>query len=239
MTTADLQTIKEKLVGMEGLDPATQAVRTVGGDWPPTAETMIGLKRLDNIEHCIRDVVSRGVPGDLIETGVWRGGACIFMRAVLKALGETGRTVWAADSFQGLPHPDPANYPADKGDSHWSYLQLAVSLEEVKRNFERYGLLDEQVRFLAGWFRDTLPDAPIEKLAVLRLDGDMYESTMVGLRSLYPKVSPGGYVIVDDYGALANCKRAVDDYCHEAGIHPEIRVIDWTGIFWEVPHAHV
>jgi O-methyltransferase len=86
--------------------------------------------------------------------------------------------------------------------------ELAVSLEQVKANFDRYGLLDDQVRFLKGWFRDTLPVAPIERLAVLRLDGDMYESPMDTLVNLYPKLSEGGYVIVDDYGAIPACRQA-------------------------------
>lgn len=82
------------------------------------AETMIGFKRLDNLQHCITDVLRRRVPGDLIETGVWRGGVTIFMRAMLKVYGDTERIVWVADSFQGLPKPDPARYPADAGDRH-------------------------------------------------------------------------------------------------------------------------
>jgi len=89
------------------------------------------------------------------------------------------------------------------------------------------------VRFLKGWFRDTLPAAPIERLAVLRLDGDMYQSTMDTLVNLYPKVSQGGYVIVDDYGAIPACRQAVNDYRAANGITEEIRDIDWTGIFWQ------
>jgi O-methyltransferase len=209
------------------------SIRADGLDWPAEAETMIGLRRLDNLEDCITHVLEEGVPGDLIETGVWRGGATIFMRAVLKAYGDTTRTVWAADSFEGLPKPDPETYPADEGDRHWKKEELAVSLDQVQTNFRRYGLLDEQVQFLVGWFRDTLPNAPIERLAVLRLDGDMYESTIVALRSLYPKVSVGGYVIVDDYGAVAGCRKAVDDFREEHGIVDELREIDWSGVFWQ------
>jgi O-methyltransferase len=206
--------------------------RAVGRDWPREAETMIGLRRLDNLQSCIVDVLRRGVPGDLIETGVWRGGATIFMRAVLKAYGDTQRIVWVADSFQGLPKPDLQRYSQDAGDKHWTYQELAISLDEVKSNFVRYGLLDDQVRFLVGWFRDTLPTAPIERLAVLRLDGDMYESTMDALRALYPKLSPGGYVIVDDYGAVPGCKAAVEAFRAEHGITDPIEPIDWTGVFW-------
>jgi O-methyltransferase len=214
-------------------DPVDPQVRLEGRDWPARAYTMIGLKRLDNIRHCVEDVLMSRVPGDLIETGVWRGGATIFMRAILKAYDVTDRRVWAADSFEGLPRPDGEKYPADAGDLHHEARELAVSVEEVRANFQRFGLLDEQVCFLKGWFRDTMPNAPVKQLAVLRLDGDMYESTMEALMALYPRVSPGGYVIVDDYGAVAGCRQAVDDYRRTEGIQEEMRWVDWTGIYWQ------
>src|SRR4029077_257254 len=172
--------------------------RAVGKDWPADAETMIGRKRLDNLESLVVDVIDRGVPGDLLEAGVWRGGAAILMRAVLQACGDMQRVVWAADSFQGLPRPDATRFPADRSYQSLQ-IDIAVPLDEVKANFERYGLLDDRVRFLVGWFADTLPAAPVDRLAVLRLDGDMYQSTIEALDALYPKVSAGGYVIIDDY----------------------------------------
>jgi O-methyltransferase len=208
--------------------------RAEGSDWPPEADTMIGLRRLDNLEQCVRDVIEKQVPGDLIETGVWRGGACIFMRAMLKAFGEQQRTVWVADSFRGLPKPE-ADRTDDVEDALWTYDFLAIPLERVQANFKRYDLLDDQVRFLPGWFQDTLPTAPVEQISVLRLDGDMYDSTMVALRSLYPKLSPGGYVIVDDYHAVRACKEAVDDYRTEHGITAELHQVDWTCRYWRKP----
>jgi O-methyltransferase len=212
--------------------PLDRARRLVGLDWPVHAETMIGLRRLDQLQAAVESVVDEQVPGDLIETGVWRGGAGILMRGVLAAHGDTSRTVWLADSFAGLPPPDAETYPADAGIDLSVNAELAVSVDDVTANFRRYGLLDAQVRFLKGWFRDTLPEAPIDRLAVLRLDGDLYESTWVALTSLYPKLSPGGYVIVDDYGALPVCRLAVDDYRREQGIEEPLHEIDWTGVFW-------
>jgi O-methyltransferase len=206
-------------------------------EWPREVETMIGLRRLDNVEHCVRSVLQRNVPGDLMETGVWRGGAAILMRAVLKAYGDTDRKVWLADSFQGLPKPDAQAYPADRYDIFWRFPQLAVSLETVKANFTAYGLLDEQVRFLPGWFRDTLPAAPLDALAVLRLDGDMYESTIVALRSLYHRVSPGGFVIIDDYGYIPACRQAVTDFRDEENIVESLLQIDWNGVYWQVSES--
>lgn len=210
-------------------DPAKRAE---GRDWPADAETMVGLRRLDNVQACVERALADGVPGDLLEAGVWRGGAAILMRAVLAAHGVTDRQVWVADSFEGLPPPDAERYPADAGDRHWTRSELAVSADQVRASFARYGLLDDRVRLLEGWFEDTLPAAPVEQLAVLRADGDMYGSTMDILRSMEPRVAPGGFVIIDDYGAIEQCRRAVEDYRAEAGIAEEIHEVDWTGVYW-------
>ena len=213
--------------------PYDPELRAIGRDWPARADSMIGLRRMDNIQHCIETVIRDDVPGDLIETGVWRGGATIFMRGVLKAYGDTTRTVWAADSFQGLPPPDATRYPADDGDTFYKVDGLAVGVDQVKHNFERYGLLDDQVEFLVGWFKDTLPSAPIDQLALMRLDGDLYESTWQAIEALYPKLSPGGFCIVDDYGDLvAQCQRAIHDYRDAHGITEEIIDIDGFGAYW-------
>jgi O-methyltransferase len=200
--------------------------------WPVRAHTMIGPQRLDNVESCARDALRRGVPGDFIETGVWRGGAAILMRGILEAYGVRDRTVWLADSFAGLPPPDPDRYPEDAGDRLHTFEALAVPLADVRRAFDRYGLLDERVRFLEGWFRDTLPNAPIDRLALLRLDGDMYESTMIALESLYPRLSPGGYCIVDDYGAIPSCAKAVEEYRDRHAIREPLESVDWTAVYW-------
>ena len=206
--------------------------REVGADLPSSAETMVGAKRLANLRFCVETVLRDGVAGDLVETGVWRGGASIFLRGLLAAHGVTDRVVWVADSFAGLPPPDSERYPADAGDDHWTRPELAVSLEQVQANFARYGLLDDQVRFLQGWFKDTLPAAPIESVAVARLDGDLYESTTDALSALWPRVSPGGFVVVDDYGAIDACRQATDEFRAREGITDELVQIDWTGYAW-------
>ncbi|NOU47317.1 MAG: macrocin O-methyltransferase [Bacteroidales bacterium] len=206
--------------------------RYQGGDWPIVAETMIGMKRLENIEYCFNQIIENEIPGDLIEAGVWRGGATIFMKALLTANAITNRKLWVADSFEGLPKPNE-KYIEDKFDQHYQYDELSVSLEEVKHNFEKYNLLDEQVIFLKGWFADTLPIAPIEKLALLRVDGDMYGSTIEVLENLYPKLSVGGFVIIDDWGAVPACKKAVMDFRSQYNITEEIQPIDWCGVYWK------
>jgi hypothetical protein len=204
------------------------------------AVTMLPRVRLDNIQACIEDALAHDVPGDVIETGVWRGGATIFMRAVLAAHGVYDRTVWVADSFAGLPEPDPARFPLEAKAHHGpvmqqGYQRFAAGLEEVRANFARFGLLDERVHFLPGWFKDTLPQAPIERIAVMRLDGDYYASTMDALTNLYDKLATGGYAIVDDYGeeSWTYCRRAVDEFRAARGIDDRMIQVDRQCFYWQ------
>jgi hypothetical protein len=219
-----------------GRDPYALArqreIRMIGKDWPEDAETMIGMLRLDCIQDCVETVLREQIPGDFLEAGVWRGGATIFMKAILAAYGVHDRRVWVADSFRGLPVPDAVNFPQDVPEDLSNFAELAVSQEQVKANFARYDLLDDQVHFLEGWFKDTLPTAPVDALAVLRLDGDYYESTIQILEALYHKVSPGGFVIVDDYGCIEACRQAVTDFRAANDIDDEIVKVDWTGVYW-------
>ena len=216
--------------------PFDKRRRDLGLDWPVDAETMIGMQRLTSLQECVETVLAEDVPGDLVECGVWRGGAAILMRAVLAAHGDKTRSVWLCDSFEGVPPPDVDNYKADKLPWYNMGLHrfapvLAVSEAQVRANFERYGLLDDQVRFVPGWFKDTLHDAPIERISVLRLDGDLYESTIQALDGLYPRLSPGGFCIIDDYH-LPYCRQAVADYRDKHGITSEIVDIDGSGVLW-------
>lgn len=197
----------------------------------PGALSMIGQKRLDNLEMCVETILKEGVAGDLVECGVWRGGAALLMAGMLAVQGSAGRKVWLADSFAGLPPADQErDGPADV--EALNTAGLAVSLAEVKANFDRFGLLDPSVRFLEGWFADTLPKAPIQRIAVLRLDGDLYHSTMDALNSLYDKVTPAGFVIIDDYGCVPSCAQAVTDFRVRRGIQTPLIKIDWTGVYW-------
>ncbi|SKC94042.1 TylF/MycF/NovP-related O-methyltransferase [Paraburkholderia hospita] len=206
--------------------------RLLGRDWPQTALTMIGRTRLRNVRTLTEAIIKDGIPGDLIETGVWRGGACIYMRAILDLHGVTDKTVWVADSFRGLPEPDATLFAADTGDTHHTHPELAVSADQVRANFERFGLLDGQVEFLEGWFKDTLPTAPIEQIALLRLDGDMYESTWEALEALYHKVSLGGFIVVDDY-ILPACAKAIEDWRAQERITAPLNEIDGAAVYWQ------
>jgi hypothetical protein len=247
--THDMGVLRERYLGLvaRALDgtlyedpplPATSTgtydpiLREHGWDWPSKAFTMVGSKRLANVRLVLESVIGEQVPGDFVETGVWRGGACIMARAVLFAYGITDRMVIACDSFEGLPPPNAVRYPADAGSTFHKYPELAVSLEQVMTNFAKFNLLDDQVMFLKGWFRDTMPKVPSRHVAVLRLDGDMYESTIEPLRHLYDRIPAGGWVVVDDYHVVPSAKAALHDFLDARGDKPIMREIDGVGVFF-------
>lgn len=233
-----LDLLKRTLAGMTYEDPSAFPVRDYdevqrrqGRDRPRTALTMIGLDRLDSLQDCVQTVLDDGVPGDLLEAGCWRCGACILMRGVLAVRGVTNRDVWVADSFAGFPQDcersddrHMASGPDQEG--------LAVSRERAEANFARFGLLDTQVRFAAGWFADTLPDLPVPSLAVLRVDCDLYSSVTSVLEHLYPRLEPGGVCIIDDFGSISMCQQAVTGYRDRHQITEPMTMIDWTGALW-------
>jgi O-methyltransferase len=270
--------------GQHGAQAATEFNlhrRVAGQDMPTAAHTMIGMHRLENIRNCFEDVLAKKVVGDFAETGSYRGGGTIFMRALLKAWGVTDRRVFVCDAFVPMEADLPpgiffpllraiASIPG-KSNRRWLYRILermpqkhrafplcenpshdwietvfwtlrhpetigvgdTTSRAHVESRFARYGLLDEQVVILEGFFADTLPNAPIDKLAVLRLDGDTYESTRDAIQLLYPRLSPGGYCIVDDYHAFDDCKRAIEEYRQQHGVQELIQEIDNMGVFWQ------
>lgn len=199
-----------------------------GGD---RAHSMIGLKRLNQLQAAAETVLQEGIPGDFVETGILRGGACILLRGVLAAYGDTERRVWGADSFRGFPPRvmQPGHAPEAR------FYSWAAPRSEVEENFRRYGLLDRQVELLEGWFADTLPAAPIERLAILRLDGDLYASTRDALQALYFKLSPGGFAIIDDYHAFAECRQAVTAFRAAHGIDAPLMPVDPLCVYWRRP----
>lgn len=185
--------------------------------WGPNSLTLISWEGIESLHKCILDTLN--IEGDFIETGVWRGGMCILAKSIYDSLNSKKR-VFVADSFEGLPKPDP-KYPKDKNDTHYLSEYLKVSLPEVQKNFEQFNCLDEKVIFLKGWFKDTLHDERIEKISILRLDGDMYESTWDSLTALYHKLQPGGYCIIDDYFHYG-CREAIHDFRIQNNINEEI-----------------
>lgn len=188
------------------------------GHWPEHAVTMIGMKGLNNIEYVLNTLYSEGVKGDILEAGVWRGGASIFIKKMLQAFNDQTTKVYVCDSFEGLPTPQTDRFAKDHGDTHYlKNAYLGVGLDEVQANFQKYDALDERVMFLKGWFCDTLTNPSIGGLKLLRMDGDMYSSTMDILNNLYDKVVVGGFIIIDDYG-LTCCKSAIHDWFAARGV---------------------
>jgi O-methyltransferase len=214
------------------LAPEELEKRIAGRDWPLQALSMVGLRRLDDLRSCVEAVVRDGVRGDLVEAGCWRGGASILIRATLDSLGAEERTLYVADSFAGFPMPDPGAYPEDSGLEELSTHDfLATPIEEVRRNFARFGV-ERGVELVPGFFDETLPGLRGRTWALARLDGDTYEATKLALESLYPGLSVGGYLIVDDYMLVEECQRAVADFREAHGIEEPIEDVDGTGARW-------
>lgn len=196
------------------------------------AHTMVGMRRLENIEWCAAQIFSTGTEGDFLEAGVCQGGASIYMRALQVAYGQEQRRMWVADSFEGLPAPR-SDVDAGLDFTEERMPWLAASLEAVRDNFRTYDLLSDEVRFVKGWFSDSLQASKVEKIALLRIDADLYESTRDVLQALYDRVSVGGFIIVDDYHAFCACRTAVDEFRSERGIADPLRRVDWTATCWQ------
>jgi demethyldecarbamoylnovobiocin O-methyltransferase/8-demethyl-8-(2,3-dimethoxy-alpha-L-rhamnosyl)tetracenomycin-C 4'-O-methyltransferase len=228
--TDTIEGLKRQLMRLDNLEDGVIIENRIAGlDWPKEAETMIGLKRMENIQYCIEEILKNNILGDLIETGVWRGGACIFMRGILKVYDDT-RKVFVADSFNGFP--EKLKYSVDTVEMYIRNPVLQVSRSIVEENFRKYGLLDEQVEFVEGWFKDTLPSLN-GPFSLIRLDGDLFESTWDALVNLYHKLSVGGYVIIDDYSHIAVCQLAVEMFRVKYKITENIINIDNVGAYWK------
>lgn len=227
----DKRVFSRELTGEDQL-----AWRVEGRDWPLDGMTMVGLLRLDDLQACVETVLADGIQGDLIEAGAWRGGASILMRATLDSLGADERTVWVADSFQGFPRPDERDVIADRDlDAHMEKVHFPVAtLETVQGYFARFGC-DRGVRFVPGFFEDTLDGLRGRRWSLVRLDADTYKATRLALEALYPGLAPGGYLILDDYFhplLPESCRKAVDDFRDQYAITEPIEQIDWTGARW-------
>jgi O-methyltransferase len=218
-------------VFLRELEPEELQLRVMGADWPFSGLTMVGLERLDDLQGCVESIVADGVEGDVIEAGTWRGGAAILARATLDSLGEDDRTVVLADSFRGLPEPDEGTFPEDV-DLDLSRVDfLSAPADEVLSHFARFGL-EQGIELVRGFFSETLPGLRDRRWSAVRLDGDTYEATWIGLDSLYPGLSRGGYLIIDDYGLIPECRAAVEDFRRERGITEQIEKADWNGVRW-------
>ena len=191
--------------------------------------TLIGEDGLDNIKDLLEKVKKDNVKGAFVEAGIWRGGACIHARAVMDYL-EIKEPVIACDSFVGLP---PPTWKQDEGDQHYKIRELAVSENTVRENIN-YFVLEGNIELVPGFFEVTMPmlKDKLEDISILRVDGDMYGSTMEVLENLYYKVSVGGYIICDDY-ALPGAKMAIDEFKENYGIKNPLVKVNETIYYWQ------
>ncbi|MBL9148828.1 MAG: class I SAM-dependent methyltransferase [Phycisphaerae bacterium] len=229
-------------VGADMIDLVDFSVRTYDGqtDALPILRTvapytMTNLERLMSLYQVCRYVERRGIPGDLVECGVWRGGSSGVMAAVNLSYGKKPRDLWLYDSFEGIPAPlaidgvAAKNYVGGKDDGSLQTTNCLVAEESYvlellgKLRFPR-----DRTHVVKGWFQNTVPVTQPKQIAILRLDGDWYESTKVCLDHLYPLVAKGGAIVIDDYGDWEGCKKAVDEYLASIGFDPMLHHADRT-----------
>jgi hypothetical protein len=186
------------------------------------------------LKYCMQEVEKNRISGDFLEAGVWAGGMTIFMKAFIEAYSNKTRNLWVLDSFKGWPvvNDDPDAKQCNNQNIPW----VMVSLETVKSNFSKYDLLDNRINFIEGFFSETLPSISVGQLAILRLDSDLYASTMESLNALYPKLAVGGYVIIDDYGCFNSCDRAVNEYREQHNINDKMVKQGSVGVYWQKTH---
>lgn len=222
----NLELLKIRLLQlMECKTEAEMVGRINGLHW--AGYTMVGLRRLDNLEFCINEVVRKSIPGAIVEAGVWKGGACIFATAALKELKEE-RNVYVCDIFDGT-FPKP-KIEMDEWTEKHDFQPLVCKLKDVQANFRKFGYLDSNVIFKEGWFENTLPTIT-EPISILRVDGDTYQSTMNTLQ-LEKQLSPGGYIIMDDW-AIATSRQAFIDYFEGQNREDDVIPVDSLSVYWQ------
>lgn len=199
----------------------------------PDVYTMCGSTQMWNVVCCAESVLRDRIPGDFFEAGCWRGGMGMLMKHILRCHGNTDRKVWLADAWTGQ-FPSPTT-EKDRLIEHGMnrLFDASPTCDEVRQGFKKMDLWDDHVRLVQGYFEHTLPNIEVERLAILRLDADLYNSTLDVLTHLYPKLSPGGFVIVDDYGIeMCDCKKAVEEYRAANNISDRIKMVDYQCAYW-------
>jgi cephalosporin hydroxylase len=191
--------------------------------------TAMGRTRLDHLEQCLDVVRDDNVRGDLVECGTGHGGGAIFLRGYLDAHEIEDRVVWVADRFRSTPEPDRAPRLPPHGVGGFQ-----ADLNLVRDGFERFGLLDDRVRFLEGSFDATLPDAPLEELALLRIGRGIGGEVRAVLDNLYDRIAPGGFVVLEDH-ADAGCRKEVEAFRADRGITTPLSQVDWSTVAWRKP----
>ncbi|HAK44962.1 MAG TPA: macrocin O-methyltransferase [Spirochaeta sp.] len=203
--------------------------------------TMTSVERGYSLYKAVDYIVANDIPGDLVECGVWKGGSCMLMALALKELGAAERRIHLYDTFEGMPEPGDNDYIAWNGrpvSEKWksdqqgltsNFTDWAVSLENVRENILRTGYPEKNLEFIAGPVEETLNLHTPERISLLRLDTDWYESTKAELEYLYPLLSAQGVLVIDDYGHFTGAKKAVDEYFETISPSILLNRIDYTG----------
>ena len=200
--------------------------------------TMTSAERISTLCHAVRYVTKHNIPGDIVECGVWRGGSMMAAALSLQADQDLSRTLHLFDTFSGMPPPSDVDRTVASGRLASSLLEEAdrssliwacASIDDVRANMAATNYPAERVRFIGGRVEDTIPSAAPERIAILRLDTDWYESTKHELMHLYPKLSIGGILIIDDYGYWEGARKAVDEYMRQEELVIFLQRIDITG----------
>ena len=201
--------------------------------------TMTSVERMYAVYEAARYVTRAGIPGDYVECGVWRGGSSMMAALAFDAAGDPARAMWLFDTFEGMSEPterdrafdadDPVGKEWDRIKEEGSIVLARASLDDVRQSVQEAGIAPDRFDYVVGKVEDTLPARAPERIALLRLDTDWYESTRHELEHLWPRLSPGGVLIVDDYGHWAGAREAVDEYFGARADAPLLTRIDYTG----------
>jgi hypothetical protein len=201
--------------------------------------SMTSVERLYGLWRAVRYATEAGIPGAFVECGVWRGGSVMLMAATLRGLGVRDRDIWLYDTFEGMSEPsgndvDVMGNPAESllrsdAKSEDSGIWAYAPIDAVRRNVAQVDYPTDRYRFVKGRVEDTIPAEAPEEIAVLRLDTDWYESTRHELVHLFPRLRPGGVLIIDDYGHWQGARKAVDEYFAASDVKVLLNRLDYTG----------
>ena len=208
--------------------------------------TMTSSERIWSLLRAVDYVVDQPVPGDFVECGVWRGGSVMAMARRLQERGDASRNLWLYDTYEGMTPPTENDVEAISGRTAQDLLNTTAiadgnnvwciaGIDDVRANIARTGYPDSQIAFVKGDVAQTLQESVPESIALLRLDTDWYESTRVGLETLYPRLAIGGVCILDDYGHWQGARKAVDEYFATQSRKPLMMPIDFSGRIFVKP----
>lgn len=197
------------------------------------AHTMVRNLNLVNLYRMVRYINRSGLPGAIVECGVWNGGSSAMMAAACRDTGAQ-RDFWLFDSFEGLPPPTEKDSAIERANYFKGWNK--GSIVSVERIFDRLGLPLGRVHFVKGWFEQTIPAATVQEIALLHIDADWYESVTLVLSTLYDRVVPGGYVVFDDYNFWEGCTRAAHDFLDSRGIpRAALHRVGGMGAYFQKP----